>query len=188
MKEKEWRMLQLGIKEKLKKIAGIIYRKLAEQPSDMSQEPAQTEETIELGYKPKEVAEEEREKRKNKEQENTIPSVVVKGEVEDKDEAALQYAIELIESGKKLDDAVEVTKQIFYKESASNIVWKNFCADLKIAVYKNATVKECPEGHKNSKGEPVGWCIYSEDDGSILSSHKTKEQATNHLRDIHGHK
>lgn len=52
---------------------------------------------------------------------------------------------------------------------------------------KVAFVSKCP-GHKNSKGELAEWCIKSHDTGEIVSSHKTKEEAKEHLRQMHIHK
>lgn len=52
---------------------------------------------------------------------------------------------------------------------------------------KFSFVKHCP-GHTNSKGEKAPWCILSEKDNKIISSHKTKEEAKNHLQDIEIHK
>ncbi len=43
-------------------------------------------------------------------------------------------------------------------------------------------------GHKDSSGSLAPWVIKSHKDGKILSSHKTKGEATKHLRDIEGHK
>ena len=40
------------------------------------------------------------------------------------------------------------------------------------------------KGHKNSKGETAEWVIVSHKDGHIISSHKTKAEAEEHLRDI----
>ena len=40
------------------------------------------------------------------------------------------------------------------------------------------------KGHKNSKGEVAEWVIVSHKDGHIISSHKTKEEAEKHLKDI----
>lgn len=40
------------------------------------------------------------------------------------------------------------------------------------------------KGHKNSKGERAEWVIVSHKDGHIISSHKTKEEAEKHLKDI----
>lgn len=51
---------------------------------------------------------------------------------------------------------------------------------------KESYVKNCP-GHKNSKGEAAPWCIISHDSGKILSSHKTEEEAKEHLKDMHVH-
>lgn len=44
------------------------------------------------------------------------------------------------------------------------------------------------KGHKNSKGENAFWVIRDHKNNKILSSHKTKEEAESHLRDmkIHG--
>ena len=58
---------------------------------------------------------------------------------------------------------------------------------LDYGIIKESYVKHCP-GHKNTNGEDAEWCIVDHDDGKILSSHKTKEQAKSHLRDmkIHG--
>ena len=38
------------------------------------------------------------------------------------------------------------------------------------------------EGHKNSKGEPAPWTIVSHETGKIISSHKTKKAAEEHLK------
>lgn len=43
------------------------------------------------------------------------------------------------------------------------------------------------EGHKNSKGESAPWVIKSHDNDRILSSHKSKEAAKKHLKDMHIH-
>ena len=40
------------------------------------------------------------------------------------------------------------------------------------------------EGHKNSKGEDAPWCIISHDTGKVISSHKSREAAEKHLKDI----
>lgn len=40
------------------------------------------------------------------------------------------------------------------------------------------------EGHKNSKGEDAQWCIVSHENGRVISSHKSKEDAEKHLKDI----
>lgn len=44
------------------------------------------------------------------------------------------------------------------------------------------------KNHKDSQGNLAEWTIKSHKDGKILSSHKTKGEATKHLRDIEGHK
>lgn len=41
------------------------------------------------------------------------------------------------------------------------------------------------EGHKNSKGETAPWVIVDHKDGKVLSSHKSKEEAQRHLKDMH---
>ena len=41
------------------------------------------------------------------------------------------------------------------------------------------------EGHKNTRGESAPWVILSHKDGKILSSHKSKEDAKQHLKDMH---
>lgn len=41
------------------------------------------------------------------------------------------------------------------------------------------------EGHKNTRGESAPWVILSHKDGKVLSSHKTKEDAKKHLKDMH---
>lgn len=40
-------------------------------------------------------------------------------------------------------------------------------------------------GHRNSKGELAPWVIASHRTGKILSSHKTKEEAEEHLKHMH---
>lgn len=45
-------------------------------------------------------------------------------------------------------------------------------------------VKRIP-GHRNSKGEPAPWTIVSHKTGKILSSHKTKKDAEEHLKQMH---
>lgn len=41
------------------------------------------------------------------------------------------------------------------------------------------------KGHKNSKGEEAPWVIKSHESGKIISSHKSKKEAKEHLRHIH---
>lgn len=41
------------------------------------------------------------------------------------------------------------------------------------------------EGHRNSKGEEAPWVIVSHKTGKVLSSHKTKKDAENHLQHMH---
>lgn len=41
------------------------------------------------------------------------------------------------------------------------------------------------KGHKNSKGEAAPWVIKDEDNGKIISSHKTKDEANKHLQQMH---
>lgn len=41
------------------------------------------------------------------------------------------------------------------------------------------------QGHKNSKGENAPWVIKSHKTNKILSSHKTKEEAKEHLKNMH---
>lgn len=57
----------------------------------------------------------------------------------------------------------------------------------KQAFVKLSFVSKCP-GHRNSKGELAEWCVKSHDTGEIISSHKTKAQAKEHLRQMHIHK
>lgn len=45
-------------------------------------------------------------------------------------------------------------------------------------------VKRIP-GHKNSSGELAPWAIVSHKTGKVLSSHKTKKEAEEHLRQMH---
>ena len=45
-------------------------------------------------------------------------------------------------------------------------------------------VKKIP-GHRNSKGEPAPWAIVSHKTGKVLSSHKTKAEAEEHLKQMH---
>ena len=52
---------------------------------------------------------------------------------------------------------------------------------------KFSIIKHSPT-HKNSKGDLAPWIIVSESTGKVISSHKTKEQALSHLKDIEGHK
>lgn len=51
---------------------------------------------------------------------------------------------------------------------------------------RNAFVAHVP-GHTNSKGESAPWVIKDHKTGKILSSHKSKEEAKSHLRDMHVH-
>lgn len=44
------------------------------------------------------------------------------------------------------------------------------------------------KGHKNSKGESAPWVIVSCQNGKILSSHKSKEKAEEHLRQMEYYK
>ncbi len=45
-------------------------------------------------------------------------------------------------------------------------------------------VKRSP-GHRNSKGEPAPWTVVSHETGRIISSHKTKKEAEEHLKRMH---
>ena len=38
------------------------------------------------------------------------------------------------------------------------------------------------DGHENSKGEKAPWCVVSHETNKILSSHKTKKEAEEHLK------
>mgnify|MGYP001259537276 FL=1 len=64
---------------------------------------------------------------------------------------------------------------------------KRKIAYLTSQIYKYSFVSHCP-GHKNSQGEKAEWCIKDHNDGHIISSHKTEEEAKKHLRDMHTHK
>ena len=44
------------------------------------------------------------------------------------------------------------------------------------------------KGHKNSKGESAPWTIVSHETGKILSSHKSKQKAEEHLRQMEYYK
>lgn len=44
------------------------------------------------------------------------------------------------------------------------------------------------EGHKDSKGDLAEYVVMSHDTDSIISSHKTKQEAEKHLHDMHAHK
>ena len=57
-------------------------------------------------------------------------------------------------------------------------------SDLQNEVYESLVlefIKHVP-GHKNSKGEKAPWCIVSHETNKILSSHKTKKEAEEHLK------
>lgn len=43
------------------------------------------------------------------------------------------------------------------------------------------------KGHKNSKGELAEWVVKDHNTNKIISSHKTKEEAKSHLRDMKTH-
>lgn len=45
-------------------------------------------------------------------------------------------------------------------------------------------VKQIP-GHKNSNDEDAPWCIVSHETGKVISSHKTKKEAEEHLKHMH---
>jgi hypothetical protein len=53
-------------------------------------------------------------------------------------------------------------------------------------ITKVAYVAHVP-GHKNSQGEAAPWVVKSHEDGHIISSHKSKAEAKQHLRDMHAH-
>lgn len=55
------------------------------------------------------------------------------------------------------------------------------------SVAKVAFVAHVP-GHKDSKGNAAPWVIKDHKSGKILSSHKTKAQASQHLQDMHAHR
>lgn len=52
---------------------------------------------------------------------------------------------------------------------------------------KESYVKHMP-GHKNSKGESAPWVICQHDTDKVISSHKTKDEAEKHLRDVYVHR
>ena len=61
------------------------------------------------------------------------------------------------------------------------------------ANHKNASINikayvEHVEGHVNSKGESSPWVIRQHNTGKILSSHKTKAEAEEHLKQMEMHK
>ena len=86
----------------------------------------------------------------------------------------------------------KLTKVTYYGKFAEDNVEANYQFRGKTSIeellrMKISTVVHC-KGHKNSSGELAEWCIKSESTGKILSSHKSKDQAVSHLRDIEGHK
>ncbi len=54
----------------------------------------------------------------------------------------------------------------------------------KIEFIKLIEYVEYRKGHKNSKGESAPWVIISHQTGRILSSHKSKKEASTHLREM----
>lgn len=93
-----------------------------------SEETLDQKEPVDMGDEPKEIKEHEIKKKKNKQEEDK-PAVVVQGAETDKDEAALQYMIELMKNGKKVEEALALTKEAFYKDASS---FKKFCSELKL--------------------------------------------------------
>jgi len=69
-----------------------------------------------------------------------------------------------INRGRPMDEAAEVTGRPL----------------VEMVVYK--------KGHKNSKGESAPWTIVSCKTGKILSSHKSKEKAEEHLKQMEYYK
>ena len=52
---------------------------------------------------------------------------------------------------------------------------------------KVSYIKHIP-GHEDSNGESAPWVICQHNTDKVISSHKTKQEAEEHLRDIHIHK
>jgi hypothetical protein len=59
--------------------------------------------------------------------------------------------------------------------------------ELKQAIIESLVlefIKHVP-GHKNSNDEDAPWCIVSHETGKVISSHKTKKEAEEHLKHMH---
>lgn len=83
----------------------------------------------------------------------------------------------------------ELLKKLLARKKYLKNIKPKFASRLlnKQAFVKLSFVSKCP-GHRNSKGELAEWCVKSHDTGEIISSHKTKAQAKEHLKQMHIHK
>ena len=85
-------------------------------------------------------------------------------------------AFETAETAGEIEEAARVNRERPMDESAE-VTGK---ALVEMVRYK--------KGHKNSKGEPAPWTIVSCKTGKILSSHKSKEKAEEHLKQMEYYK
>ena len=84
---------------------------------------------------------------------------------------------------------IQVTLVGEFKEEpiADNTEFRNIESIEQLLRIKQGFVAHVP-GHKNSKGETAPWVVKQHKTGKIISSHKTEQEAKNHLRDIEIHK
>jgi len=113
----------MSIIEKIKRIASKLSSKKAEQLGPINDEEAitdQSKDIIELGKKPKEIIEQEKKDKQEDIEERENPSITVTGQEQDttvtkEDDEAFDYFVEQLQSGKKVDDAIQLTDNAFYK-------------------------------------------------------------------------
>ena len=78
---------------------------------------------------------------------------------------------------KTVDDVLNAAKEYKAKKESVSTSGKTL---VEMVQYK--------KGHKNSKGEDAPWTIVSHETGKILSSHKTKKKAEEHLQQMEYYK
>ena len=79
------------------------------------------------------------------------------------------------------DGSLEVADDLRNQAISSGLFHESVETDAEPMV---ESVKYVP-GHKNSKGESAPWTIVSHETGKILSSHKSKKAAEEHLKQMH---
>lgn len=88
-----------------------------------------------------------------------------------------QLGIFEFKDAKTVEDVMNAAKEYKSKNESVSTSGK---ALVEMVQYK--------KGHKNSKGEDAPWTIVSHETGKILSSHKTKKKAEEHLRQMEYYK
>lgn len=138
----------MNIKEKFKKLADIFRSTESSNKSvtaESNNKPITVEDdkVVELGGKPEVIEEKEKKKKEEGKEENADKKVTVTAQTE-VDQAAFEYLLEQLKQGKKVDEAVEITKGVFYKQEGykdiSSSIRKAGFSELVSSIIKE---KEC---------------------------------------------